>query len=82
MILDKYLDYNTKITISIVSAMIWIFFRTSNNYCGLPNHSVLSAGLVGGWTYLHYKDPIFLPIGLMGLYLYSIMYYNKNFKLE
>jgi len=81
MILDKVLDNETKIAISIISAMIWIYFRKFNNYCGLPNKSLLSTILVGIWTYLHYKEPLFLPIGLISLYLYSEFFDNPNFQL-
>jgi len=83
MILDKVLDNETKIIISVISAMIWIYFRKLKNYCGLSNKSLLSVILVGCWTYLNYKEPLFLPIGLSTLYLYSEFYDdNKNFKLN
>ena len=83
MILDKVLDNETKIIISVISGMIWIYFRKLKNYCGLSNKSLLSAILVGCWTYLNYKEPLFLPIGLLTLYFYSEFYDdNTNFKLE
>ena len=71
MILDKVLDNETKIIISVISAMIWIYFRKLKNYCGLSNKSLLSVILVGCWTYLNYKEPLFYQLGYL-LYIYIV----------
>ena len=62
---------NIKIVISIISGMIWIYCRKYENYRALPNHNILSPIIVGIWIWLNYKDPLFLPLGLFLLWLYS-----------
>ena len=62
---------NYKILISIIIGMMWIYFRKYENYRGLPNRSLVSTIFVGLWIWLNYKDPLFLPIGLFVLWLYS-----------
>lgn len=80
MILDKTISHNHKILISIIIGAIWIYFRTLDNYSLLPRHSIISVILVSSWIYLNYLDPLFLPIGLIIMYLYS-EYINKKTNL-
>ena len=72
MILNNFLSYNTKIYISIIFGSIWIYFRTDKCYLLLPRKKILSMLLVSVWIYLNYIEPLFLPIGLIIMYLYSI----------
>jgi hypothetical protein len=71
MILDKVLSYNDKIIISVLIGSIWIYFRSLKHYALLPRKSIISVILVGGWIYLNYIDPLFLPIGLGMMVWYS-----------
>lgn len=71
---------NLKILIAIISGMIWIYFRNYENYRALPNNSLISTLLVGFWIWLNYQDPLFLPLGLILLYLYS-QYFKHSFSL-
>lgn len=71
---------NIKMQLAIISGMIWIYFCNYECYRALPNNSVLSTILVGFWIWLNYQDPLFLPLGLIMLYLYS-QYYKHPFSL-
>ncbi len=71
MILDKYLNVEEKKMISIISSMIWIYFRTEDCYKLIPRKSISSVILVSLWVFLYLQDPLFLPIGLFILYLYG-----------
>ena len=71
MILDKYIPYSYKVLISIVAAGLWIYFRTQDCYALIPRESVLPVIFVMIWVYLNYLDPLFLPIGLLILIIYS-----------
>jgi len=71
MILDKYLSYDTKVVISIMFAGLWIYFRTAQCYSMIPREHIFPVIFVMGWTYLNYYEPLFLPIGLSILIIYS-----------
>ena len=71
MILDKYLTVEEKKMISIISSMIWIYFRTEDCYKLIPRKSIYSVILVSLWVFLYLQDPLFLPIGVFILYLYG-----------
>ena len=77
MILDKILNWNQKIWISIIVGAIWIYFRSLKNYSLLPRKSIISVIIVSGWIYLNYLDPLFLPIGLVVMYGYSEFVANE-----
>jgi len=70
MILDKYLSFDQKVKIAIVAGSIWIYFRTFECYKLLPRKSIISVILVSLWIYLNYYEPLFLPIGLLIMYIY------------
>lgn len=74
LILNKYLNENTKIIIAVVIGMIWIYFRTEDCYKMLPRQEVLPTIFVGFWIYLNYLEPLFLPIGLGMMVLYKICF--------
>ena len=74
LILNKYLNQNTKIIISVIVGMIWIYFRTEDCYKMLPRQEVLPTIFVGIWIYLNYLEPLFLPIGLGMMMLYKICF--------
>ena len=65
------LTYNQKILISLLSSALWIYYRTSDCYNLIPRKNLLSVILVTSWTYLNYKEPLALPIGLLILYLFK-----------
>lgn len=71
MILDSVLSFHTKVCISILSGAVWIYFRTQQCYAMLPNHHILPVLFVSLWIYLNYYEPLFLPLGLVVLWLYS-----------
>lgn len=78
MILDNILTYNQKIIISIISGMVWIYYRTMDCYKFLPRRNILPTIFVGIWIYLNYKEPLFLPIGLIIIVIYKILNTEKN----
>ena len=59
MLLDNYLSNNQKIHISIISGMLWIYFRTQDCYKLLKRKNSFSPIFVGIWIYLNYQDPLF-----------------------
>lgn len=71
MLLDKYLSYDTKVLISVICGAFWIYFRTSKEYSMIPRLHILPVIFISIWIYLNYKDPLFLPIGLAILILYT-----------
>ena len=73
MILDNYIKLEEKIYISIISGMIWIYYRTRGCYRLLPRKSYISALLVGLWIYMNYCEPLFLPLGLIVMVIYSFL---------
>ena len=73
MILDDYVNIEEKIYISIISGMIWIYYRTRGCYKLLPRESICSSLLVGCWIYMNYYEPLCLPIGLLIMVLYSFL---------
>lgn len=77
MILDNYFTYDNKIYISMIIGGLWIYFRELKDYDSLPRKNIISVILVTVWIYLNYKEPLFLPIGLGCMVLYSRHYNNK-----
>ena len=71
MILDNYLKYDTKVIIAVICSGFWIYFRTSDCYNLIPIGHFFPIIFVMIWTYLNYYEPLFLPIGLLILILYS-----------
>jgi len=71
MFLDKTLSYKNKVYLSVICAGLWIYFRTADCYNMIPRHHIFPVIFVMGWTYLNYYEPLFLPIGLSILILYS-----------
>ena len=69
MILDKYLKYKEKIIISIIIGVLWIYTRSFDCYNLLPRRNILVCLIVSIWIYLNYKEPLFLGIGLVILYV-------------
>ena len=80
MILDKYLSYHNKVIISVISAGLWIFFRTAECYSMIPRYHIFPVIFVMIWTYFNYYEPLFLPIGLLILVVYPII--RKYIKLN
>jgi hypothetical protein len=80
MILDKYLSYHNKVIISVISAGLWIFFRTAECYSMIPRYHIFPVIFVMIWTYFNYYEPLFLPIGLLILIAYPIA--RKYIKLN
>jgi hypothetical protein len=79
MILDNYLSYQYKVIISVICAGLWIYFRTSECYSMIPRQHLLPILFVMSWTYLNYYEPLFLPIGLLILIIYSTIRNNKYY---
>uniref|UniRef100_A0A6C0BQX9 Uncharacterized protein n=1 Tax=viral metagenome TaxID=1070528 RepID=A0A6C0BQX9_9ZZZZ len=73
MLLDDYLTFEQKIYISLIFSSIWIYFRTLGCYAALPRQSIVSVILVCIWMYLNYYEPLSAPIGLIIMYLYSLL---------
>lgn len=74
MIFDNYLTFDDKVKISMLASIIWIYFRTAECYKLIPRKSIVSVVLVTTWVYLNYQEPLFLPIGLIILYLYGMLF--------
>jgi hypothetical protein len=81
MLFDKYITFDQKIIIAVLSAAIWIYFRNWGCYKLIPRKSTFSVIFVGIWLYLNYYEPLVVPIGLSILVLYSLLNKKKNFKL-
>ena len=77
MILDNYFTFDQKVYISVLCSGLWIFFRTSDCYQLIPRMNLFSVLFVMTWTYLNYYEPLFLPIGLSILILYTQMCKKK-----
>ena len=77
MILDNYFTFDQKVYISVLCSGLWIFFRTSDYYQLIPRMNLFSVLSVMTWTYLNYYEPLFLPIGLSILILYTQMSKKK-----
>jgi len=71
MILDTFFSFHQKVIFSILCAGLWIFFRTSDCYSMIPRLHIFPVIFVMSWAYLNYYEPLFLPIGLGILVLYS-----------
>lgn len=69
-----------KLLIAILSGMIWIYFRDDLCYSLIPRKNIKISIFVGIWIFLNYYEPLFLPIGLFTLYLYSFKYRKKKRK--
>lgn len=80
MLLDNLLSYDKKVFISIVCAGFWIYYRTSDCYDLIPRKHIFPVIFVVVWTYLNYYEPLFLPIGLSILILYSKIYKKESMK--
>ena len=50
---------------------LWIYFRTQNCYDMIPRQHIFPVLFVAAWIYLNYYDPLFLPLGLGILLLYT-----------
>lgn len=70
MILDRYLSFDTKITIAVITAGFWIYFRTQQCYNMIPRGNLFPALFVMPWAYINYYEPLALPIGLAILAAY------------
>jgi len=77
MILDNYLRYDTKVIIAVICSGLWIYFRTNDCYNMIPRGHLFPIIFVMTWTYLNYYEPLFLPIGLLILILYSQIQIDK-----
>ena len=74
MLFDKYLTQQQKIIIAIISGCVWIYFRDNLCYTAIPRMNIFSVIVTAVWIYLNYKDPLFLPIGLITLYAISLLF--------
>ena len=70
MILDGVISHTNKIIIAVLSAGIWIYFRTAQCYNMIPRMEILPVVFVMGWAYVNYYEPLALPIGLLILAAY------------
>jgi len=77
MILDNYLRYDTKVIIAVICSGFWIYYRTTDCYNMIPRGHLFPIIFVMTWTYLNYYEPLFLPIGLLILILYSQIQIDK-----
>jgi magnesium-transporting ATPase (P-type) len=82
MILDKYISFRKKVIFSVVCSGIWIYFRTQDCYNLIPSHNIFPIVFVMIWTYLNYYEPLFLPIGLLVLVVYSKIYTKKRVAIK
>jgi hypothetical protein len=78
MIFDNYLSYKNKVILSVICSGVWIYFRTSECYNLLPRHHIFPVIFVMLWCYLNYIEPLFLPIGLLILFIYPKIYKSKT----
>lgn len=81
MLFDNCLSYEYKIYISIIISCIWIYYRNLGCYLLLPRKSLKSVLLVAIWMYCNYYEPLSAAIGLIIMYLYSILFKDNKFNL-
>jgi hypothetical protein len=74
MILDKYISFKNKVILAVICAGLWIYFRTASCYDMIPRKHIFPVIFVMIWTYLNYYEPLFLPIGLFILIVYTYFY--------
>jgi hypothetical protein len=85
MLLDNFLTYDQKVVISVVCGGLWIYFRTSECYQLIPREHIFPIFFVCFWIYLNYYEPLFLPIGLFVLVIYSyvpVFLKKSNHKID
>ena len=77
MLLDKYISFDNKVFFSVIISGFWIYFRTKECYDMIPREHLFPVFFVMIWSYLNYYEPLFLPIGLFILILYTkiVKYY-------
>jgi len=80
MILDDIISHDNKIILAVISAGLWIYFRTAQCYNMIPRMHLFPVLFVMAWAYLNYYEPLALPIGLIILaaYPYVLDYLDKN----
>ena len=80
MILDNIISHDNKILLSVISAGLWIYFRTAQCYNMIPRMHLFPVLFVMAWAYINYYEPLALPIGLIILaaYPYALDYFDKN----
>ena len=61
MIFDKCISFHHKVFISVVSAGLWVYFRTSDCYAMIPRLHLFPVIFVMMWTYINYYEPLALP---------------------
>jgi len=71
MLLDTFLSHQQKIYLAMITASIWIYYRTFDCYALLQRKKVISILLVILWIYLYNRDPLFLPIGMAIMFAYK-----------
>lgn len=77
MILDNYLSYDKKVIFAVICSGLWIYYRTTDCYKLIPRGHFFPIIFVMIWSYLNYYEPLFLPIGLLVLILYSQIQIDK-----
>jgi len=60
---------NKKYLIVAVLVSLFIYFRKIDYYKLIPRKNLLTALLIGLWTYLSLKEPIIIIVGLLILLL-------------
>ncbi len=70
MDLIKIIGYKIKVIIAMISAGIWIYFRTPDCYVLIKRKSLFSVLFVMIWTYLVCYEPLCLPLGLLVMIIY------------
>ena len=80
MILDDIISHDNKIILAVISAGLWIYFRTAQCYNMIPRMHLFPVLFVMAWAYINYYEPLALPIGLIILatYPYVLDYLDKN----
>ena len=79
MFFDQLLSYKQKVIIAVICSGFWIYFRTTECYDLIPRKHIFPVIFVMCWTYLNYYEPLFLPLGLLVLIIYSFK--RKNIKI-
>ena len=79
MFFDQLLSYKQKVIIAVICSGFWIYFRTTECYDLIPRKHIFPVIFVMCWTYLNYYEPLFLPLGLLILIIYS--FNRKNIKI-
>ena len=71
------MDYNLKVLCVCVTIFIWIFYRKLHHYIYIPRRNFNKAVAGSIYMFFVFHEPLLLPIGFIGLFLYGEYQHKK-----